>query len=493
MPGFLFSGAPSKAKWQKMASFRLASFSGGKMKVFITISIVFLFLSSTDVFAQDAVQDSASDASAEKDCVPQAEMQAISQTFTQFAELSNAPFCNDGSANWQLLSSLMFMRKTQFSANMPQSKDELFSGKFAKDWYGYFAARLNRLEAAPECAKGIIAFVRPGIKTMHICPMTFTDRYSSVDRATVMMHEARHQDGFPHMTCTRGARKDVHKACDINISDGGSYAVTVETYAQFAKYAEGIHPALKVYSRSAAIIYADEAFENPVRINRSERLLAVTKDSKFYSINSQTGESKQLGAAVALGHIIRRGPHLVIFPEDKSKKAEYIFADGEGRIDQSPSDFVSEYNAQTPEQKAALIDYHIGGQWNAKVFKSSLTMVCDTRAPDVAEVQIPDGKEAISLSYPEGYSRESYRIQLFTSSGDVFDVSCENKKASVTLSTTRLDQKYTRIYRANNVVVGLLDGKLYAVEGSRSVALQTSIDGMITEIVPQQSFEFFNQ
>ncbi|MCC2679206.1 MAG: hypothetical protein K0R29_1782 [Pseudobdellovibrio sp.] len=453
------------------------------MKVFKAILFAFVSIVIINASANEP----------EKECVPQSEMQAISQVFTQFSELSKAPFCNDGSANWQLLSSLMFMRKTQFSANMPQSKDELFSGKFAKDWYGYFAARLNRLEAAPECAKGIIAFVRPGIKTMHICPMTFTDRYSSVDRATVMMHEARHQDGFPHMTCTRGARKDVHKACDVNIADGGSYAVTTETYAQFAKYAEGVHPAIKTYSRSAAIIYADEAFENPVRINRSERLLALTKDGKFFSVDTQTGESKQLGNADAIGRIIRRGPHLVIFPEDKTKKAEYIFADGEGKIEQSPSDFVSEYNAQTPEQKSALVDYHIGGQWTAKVYKNSLTMVCDTRGPDISEIQIPDGKEAIGLSYPEGYARESFKIQLLTATGDVFDVNCENKKASVSLAATRLDQRYTRIYKANGVVVGLLDGKLHKLDGERSAPIVTAIDGMISEIVPQQSFEFFNQ
>lgn len=448
-------------------------------------AILFAFISAGILnFAQ---------ADSEKDCIPQTEMQAIAVNFTQFANITNGPFCNDGSANWHLVSSLMFMRKTQFSANMPASKDELFSGRFANDWYGYFAARINRLEAAPECAKGIIAFVRPGIKTMNICPMTLTDRFSSVDRATVMMHEARHQDGFPHMTCTRGARKDVHRACDVKISDGGSYGVTVETYAQFAKYAEGMHPALKSYSKSAAIIYADEAFEVPVRINRSETLLSLTKDLKFFAVNSKSGETKQLGNAPALGRIIRRGTNLVIFPDDKTLKAEYVFANGEGSVAQSPSDFVSDYNAQTPEQKSTLVDYHIGAQWTARVYRTSVTMICDNRAPDVVELQIPDAKEAVGLSYPNGYSRESFKLQLLTVSGDVFDLSCENKKASVAPSTVRLDQKYTRIYKANGIVVGLLDGKLYTIEGEHSSVLQTAIDGNISEIVPIQSFEFFNQ
>jgi hypothetical protein len=428
------------------------------------------------------------------DCVPQSEMQAIASHFTQFADLANAPLCNDNSQNWHLISSIMFMRKTQFAVDMPVSKDELFSGRFASNWYDYFIGRIDDLEVVSDCPKGVVAYVYSfGGQTMYVCPMALTDNFSSLDRASVMMHEARHIDGFPHITCDKGPRKGIQGACDVRISDGGSYAVTVETYAQLAKYAEGIHPAMKAYAKASAVIYADEAFENPVRINRSESLLALTNSLDFYSINPQTGETKQLGKTPLAGKIVKRAQHMIIFPTDKNQKAQYLFANDEGQIAQSPSDMVTEYNGQTPDQKANLVDMHIAAQWSARVYKTSVTFVCSPTSPATTVVKLPEGEVAANLVYPNGYSRDSYTVQLLTESGKALDIGCENKKASVKASNLRLDQPYSRIYKANGVVLGLSNGKLYKIDGERSSGLQTTIDGSISEITTQQTFEFFNQ
>jgi len=427
----------------------------------------------------------------EAECIPQSEMQAIASHFTQFANLANGPLCNDNSQNWHLISSIMFMRKTQFSADMPKSKDELFTGRFASSWYDYYIGRISEIEVVANCPKGVVAYVYAfGGSAMYVCPMALTDTFSNLDRASVMMHEARHLDGFPHITCSKGARKGIQGACDVKIADGGSYAVTVETYAQLAKYAEGIHPAMRAYSKSSAVVYADEAFENPVRINRSETLLALTNDAKFYSVSAQ-GETKQLGGAIATGKIVKRGQHMIIFPNDKSVKAQYVFANDEGQIAQSPNDFVTEYNAQTPDQKANLVDLHIGAQWSARVYKNKVTLICDPKSPAQTDISLPAGKVAANLVYPNGYARDVYTVQLLTESGDAIELSCANKVASMKPSTLRLDQKYTRIYKANGAVLGLLDGKLYKIDGDRSTAVQTTIDGNIAEITSQQSFEFF--
>lgn len=432
--------------------------------------------------------------STEAECYPQSEMQAIASHFTQFANLANGPLCNDNSQNWHLISSIMFMRKTQFSADMPKSKDDLFTGRFASNWYDYFIGRISEIEVVGNCPKGVVAYVYAfGGSAMYVCPMALTDSFSNLDRASVFMHEARHIDGFPHVTCSKGARKGIQGACDVKIADGGSYAVTVETYAQLAKYAEGIHPAMKAYSKSSAVVYADEAFENPVRINRSETLLALTNDQKFYSVNSQSGETKQLGTAVAAGKIVRRGQHMIIFPTDKTIKAQYVFANDEGQLAQSPMDFVTEYNAQTPDQKANLVDLHIGAQWSARVYKNKVTFLCDPRSPAQTDLNLPPGQVAANLVYPNGYARDVYSVQLLTESGEAFELACTNKAASVKPSSLRLDQKYSRIFKANGAVLGLFDGKLYKIEGERSTGLQTAIDGSISEITSQQSFEFFNQ
>jgi len=427
------------------------------------------------------------------ECIAQSEMQTIASHFQQFASVASGPYCNDDSQQWYLASSIMFMRQTQFSPNMPVSKDELFSGKFASNWYDYFIGRIDSLNVVDSCPKGVIAYVYMfGDKTMYVCPAALTTSFSSLDRASVMMHEARHIDGFPHITCSKGARKGLQGACDTKISDTGSYAVTVETYAQLAKYADGIHPAMKAYARASAVIYAEEAFENPVKINRTQNLLVLTKDLNFHSVNVEKNEIKDLGQAQALGHIVKRAQHMIFFPADKTLKAQYIFSNNEGSIAQSPNDFVTEYNAQTPDQKANLVDYHIGAQWSARVFKKSVTLACDPTSPALKDLAIPNGATAASLVYPDGYARDKYVVQLTTESGEIFDISCANKVASIKASALKLDQKYARIHKVNNQVYGLTaDGKLFKIEAGRSTPVATALDGNIAEITPQDTFEFF--
>ena len=427
------------------------------------------------------------------DCIAQSEMQAIASHFQQFAPKANADFCNDDSKEWHLATSLMFMRQTQFSPNMQPSKDELFSGRFAGNWYEYFIGRIDNLEVVDSCPKGVIAYVYMfGDKTMYTCPMALTTSFSSLDRASVMMHEARHIDGFPHMMCTHGARKGMNGACDTKIADGGSYAVTVETYAQLAKFAEGVHPAMKAYARSSAVIYAEEAFENAVKINRTQNLLVLTKDLNFHSLNVEKNEVKDLGKAPALGHIVKRAQHMILFPDDKSVKAQYVFSNDEGAIAQSPNDFVTEYNTQTPEQKSNLVDYHIAAQWSARVFKKNVVLVCDPASPALKELPLPNGLTAAGLIYPDGYARDKYTVQLTTETGEIFDVSCLNKQPSLKPSAMKLDQKFSRIHKVNNQTLALTaEGSLFKIEAGRSTPLSTTLDGNITEMLPQDSFEFF--
>lgn len=426
-------------------------------------------------------------------CVSQAEMKTIASHFTQFAQYANADYCYDGSQNANLIASIMFMRKTAFAPNMQASSDDLFTGRFAKSWYDYFIGRIDTLEIVNSCPKGVVAYVYAfGGKTMYACPLALTDTFSSLDRASVFMHEARHIDGFPHITCSKGPRQGLQGACDTRISDGGSYAVTVETYAQLAKYAQDLHPALRAYARSSAVVYADEAFENQVRINRTENLVLLTSSLDFQSLNLQTGVVTQLGKASAAGHIIHRAQHLVMFPENKNLNAEYIFTRNEGQISQSPGDLFAEYNAQTPDQKANLVDFHSGAQWSARVYKNSIRFLCDPTSPSTQDVAVPAGLVSSNLIYPNGYDRNAYAVNLVMNNGSIYELGCASRKAYLKESSVKLDQNYKRLYKVNGQTIGLTaQGQLFKVDGGKSSALTTAFDGQIIEIVPQQTFQFF--
>lgn len=425
-------------------------------------------------------------------CVSKAELEEIASHFSQFRSIANADFCYDGSQQSNLLQAIMFMRHTQYPSNMPRSQDELFSGKFASDWYGYFIGRINQFEIPSSCPKGVVAYVYAfGGKTMYVCPMGLTDIFSSLDRASVFMHEARHIDGFPHTTCSHGPRKGLSGACDDRISTGGSYAVTVETYSQLGKYAQDVHPALKAYARASAVIYADEAFETPVKINRTAQLLIATQGLDFVAMDISSHQTQKLGRLSAAGKIVKRAEHMILFPADRNLKAQYVFANNEGEVAQSPGDIITEYNAQTPAEKANLVDLHISAQWTARVYKNSIRFACDPTAQTTKDLAIPNGMTAANLIYPTGYARDMYTVNLVMENGAIYDIGCNNRNPFINPSSTKLDQPYKRVYKIGGEVYGLtVDGKLFVINGNSSTQIGNEL-GAISEIAPRATFQFY--
>jgi hypothetical protein len=426
-------------------------------------------------------------------CVPQAEMQAIAQHFTQFKNLANQDYCYDGSHESHLIAGLMFMRETKFAASMPKSTDDLFSGKFANDWYQYFIGRINDISIQKSCEKGVAAYVFMFGNTMYVCPMLLSDNFTALDRASVMMHEARHIDGFPHVTCTRGARKGMRGACDNKIADGGSYAVTVETYSQIAAYAPDIHPALKAYARAAGITYADETFEMPTRLQRQTRFLMLSTQGEFRALDLNNGvKETSLGQSPALGRIAMRAQHMVLYPEDRTQPAKYVFARSEGDIQQAAGDMAVDYNSETPQQRSDWVDVHVAAQWSAKVLKTKVTMACDPKSDKKTDVTTGSETPA-SLIYPNGYDRENVSAHIAMQSGKIFEVGCAGTAPFLRPSTLAFDQSYKRIYKAGNDVVGLTkDGRLFRINGATSTPIQTSLDGRVYELAPNQSVSFLD-
>lgn len=428
------------------------------------------------------------------DCVPATEMSAIAQHFTQFRNLAGREYCYTNTEESALIQSLMFMRKTMFANSMPKSSDELFSGAFANDWYGYFIGRIDDISIQASCPKGVGAYVYGFGSTMYVCPMLMSANFTSLDRASVMMHEARHIDGFPHMTCSRGARQGLQGACDTRIADHGSYGVTVETYAQIAAYATDLHPVLRAYARSSAVVYADEAFENPVRIDRAQQFMLVTTQGEFHTLNLQNGvKTTKLGKTPALGRINMRGQHMVLYPDDKNLTAEYVFAHDEGKLAQAAGDIAVEYNALAPAQRGDWVDVHVGAQWSARVMKTAIKIGCDPRSESTTTVST-NGETPASVLYPNGYERAAKMAHVAMASGKIFEFGCESGgRAYLRASNTRFDQAYKRIYKAGTDVVGLTaDGRLFRINGTSSTALQTPLDGRVYEIAPHQSVNFLD-
>lgn len=434
-----------------------------------------------------------SSAALAKECISQKEMAEIASHFTQFRNLAKGEYCYDGSQTSNLLATMMFMRKTAFAADMKRSQDELFSGRFSSSWYNYFIGRITDINIQSSCPKGVGAFVYGFGSTMYVCPMMLTESFSALDRASVFMHEARHIDGYPHITCSKGPRRGLQGACDERISDGGSYAVTVETYAQLAKYATDLHPALKAYAMASAATYADETFEVPARVNRQNKLLLMAKSRDFYSMDLMNANRvEQLGQAPALGHIVFRAQHMILFPDDKNLTARYVFAKNEGEISQSAGDAVIEYNDQSPTQRAQLVDLHIAAQWSAKIYQDKVQFSCDPRATTATTLSF-NGPTAVGVLYVDGYSRTASSSYVMTSTGAVYEFGCPGKKAVLRPASISMDAKYKRIHKIGDTTFALThDGYLFQLNGKQATLVNTGIDGQIHEIAPRETYQFLD-
>ncbi len=432
------------------------------------------------------------------DCISKADMSEIAQKFTQFQNLAGKEYCYDDSSTSRLLAGIMFMRQTTFAASMPVSKDEMFSGKFASNWWTYFTGRINKFNVQSNCPKGAGAFVQPtfGGKTMFVCPLMLSDAFSALDSASVYMHEARHIDGFPHTTCTNGPRKGLQGACDTRISDGGSYAVTVETYAQIARYAETVHPAMKAYSKASALVYAFEAFEYPVKINFTPDFVAMTNDLAFHKIDA-SGPLKiaTLGSAPHLGQIMIRRDFYVLFPDDKTLPAGFVFINDEGELKQTAGADAVEYNGMSPADKAKLVGIHYGGMWSGRVSLDKVRFVCDPYGSGTKVEQSITGGTPVSIIYPNGYDKLALNAFLQLDNGQIVEFGCDNNKTPyMKTSALKYDQIYKRVYKSGTAILGLtFDGYLYKINAGVSTPVQTPFDGQIHELIANKTYEFFDR
>ncbi len=431
-------------------------------------------------------------------CIPKSEMQEIARDFRQFQSIAQSEYCLDGSQVAALIETLVFMRKMQLSDSMQPSQDQLFSGRFASDWNQYFKERISDIQIERECRKGVAAFVYGFGSTMHVCPMMLKTDFSALDRASIFMHEARHMDGYGHITCRGGARDGLQGACDQSISEGGSYAVSVETFAQLGRYATDLHPALRAYAQTSAAIYAAETFNTPARVDLTEGLLLVSDSKEIFRLDPKDllSELSEMGSMTGSGRIVMRSQMMILFSDSGQFNGEYLFTKNAGTLNQVPP-IINEFNQQPLAVKQSFQDAHYGGLWSVTVYQDRLVFMCNPHSDQKAELRLPAGEVAVGFVYLDGYNRANKNADLLTASGKVYDLSCRStSQPSAQPKALKFDQDFKRMYKVAGKTLGLTkDGYLYDVsaDGKSIQRLQTKLDGRIQDIAPHQVYQFFEQ
>ncbi|WP_413290545.1 hypothetical protein [Bdellovibrio sp. HCB337] len=221
------------------------------------LTLLFLILTPIAGMAQSA-----------SDCVSQQETDDFFESFKVF-EWSNSKNdylrvtrisdrCDSAALLPRLVKAVKFMDDLNASKN-PQSPSIV-----VREGAGnYFKKRIARIviegKDAFNCPSGVIAYVyRMEQDIMHICTEGIENYNSPLMVSSVLIHEARHTEGYTHVHCTHGMyRKSDNDAsgsgsCDDTFETQGSYGVATGFLAEIAK--SSTNPAQRQQARSTVVV-----------------------------------------------------------------------------------------------------------------------------------------------------------------------------------------------------------------------------------------------
>lgn len=227
-------------------------------------------------------------------CLLRSDLQRIEKNFKQFENLSkiNKPLICVGkevNKTWFMVArSLLILESLkQAPAVKKDAKDHFtISPIREKNWWEYLTKRANQFVFHSEYCDNnphVMAFVRYNKpKIINLCNKFFEESLTS--QVSILMHEVRHFDGHSHMTCSRGSEKGVEGACDKKITDGGSYAVSIQTNVGLSKINK-ISTEERALLESMSIYYMDNKFNAKPTTKVNEMIYLSHANKKIYKAN----------------------------------------------------------------------------------------------------------------------------------------------------------------------------------------------------------------
>jgi hypothetical protein len=243
------------------------------------------------------------------------------------------------------------------------------------DFWGFLIKRIRTVSEAPaedaHCARGAMAYVdqEASANIAFVCPLFFDKFYSDYEKASVLLHEARHVEGFPHVMCLAGNKVANSGGCDERIEDKGAYAVTTETMAKMALRGTNVPEAERLKMRLNLLSYL-ESFNELVSGVGNSGIYLESKDGKQAYLYD--GAVLTLAPVMAKTHFVSRGLSLIAVPESK--------ADGFGvdvfttKLDATPAvgGCILDYNKLPVAERRPLVDIVTDGPYSACIYENAL-------------------------------------------------------------------------------------------------------------------------
>lgn len=201
---------------------------------------------------------------------------------------------------------------------------------------------------------GFVAFVDSSKEnTLYICPIF--RQATTFDGAYVLMHEARHTEGFDHVACTQGRFNGISMACDSSFEEQGSYGIGTN-FASGAARTQGLPGDLRQEARAKALVDYVSRF-NKLPFDLKPGKLLTKKDGMLAFFDGVKMTEFPIATPAQSITAMRVGVPVYFNPAEASVKA-YSYAEA---LTEAPGQFAKLFRESfTQTERNDLLDVSYG-------------------------------------------------------------------------------------------------------------------------------------
>jgi len=287
-------------------------------------------------------------------CLDQKEVAAITPLL-KLTVSGPADVCASDSHYYKVLDALILLKNLQLSAvQLPPPLDQHIVDQ---PYFDYFVSKTQELRDLPDddaaCTAGFYAYAttdEDGTRYIGLCSVFYD--FSAVRDLPLLLHERRHFDGFPHVTCSGGQFIGMEGGCDEEITDKGAYAVSVETGLKIA-FAKNISASESFLLKADALSLGEARFNQSFSQLGMQAIYLVSQDHKHAYFVQENGTIET--AAPYAGQALSRTFSLVIIPDDQSDIFSADMFNGTNQPMPSIGGLAAQYNSTPQDQRPHFI------------------------------------------------------------------------------------------------------------------------------------------
>lgn len=278
--------------------------------------------------------------------------------------------CENDSLEFKVVEAFLFLEKIPAIAQVP----ELSAGPAKYLRQRIKEIRIEESAVSKECREpSFVAFVPYYSNTMHVCAGAKKLAESMALWSYMLVHEARHVDGFDHVSCIYGdfaTKKGKLRVCDTSYQSRGSYSVGIDYWLAMAR-AKSIPTALRNEAKVLAVVDLFIRFRK-LPLGLSEGVLLLSKARNLYYFN---GTSKILLAANLRENTnvsMRQSLPYLFDPHFGTVKV----VTAEEEILDAPlyNAFAQRYRNYQPQKRESILDLLFYPQYDCELFREK--MIC---------------------------------------------------------------------------------------------------------------------